>query len=114
MDSLKPTVLGACFGACLLKSRRHHAPTDRTMPKATKPLTNIQCQKAIYNPAGPGNKLADGGGLYLELLSSGSKAWRHKYINPLNGKENRASYGLYPEVSLNDARAKRDATRSLL
>ncbi|MDN8040404.1 Arm DNA-binding domain-containing protein [Burkholderia vietnamiensis] len=50
----------------------------------TKPLTDAKCRNARFDEAG-GNKLFDGGGLYLDLRSSGSKKWRLKYR--FNGKE---------------------------
>ena len=49
-------------------------------------------------------KLADGHGLYLEVAPSGGKWWRLKYR--LAGKEKRLSLGVYPAVSLKEARAR--------
>ena len=57
-------------------------------------------------------KLSDGGGLYLLVMPSGGKWWRLKFR--VNGKEKLLSLGVYPEVSLKDARNKRDAARKLL
>ena len=57
-------------------------------------------------------RLADEKGLYLEVNPNGSRYWRHKYR--FNGKEKRMAYGVYPEVSLKEARLKRDDTRKLL
>ena len=54
-------------------------------------------------------KLADGKGLYLLVTSTGSKLWRLKYR--IDGKEKKLALGSYPEVSLKDARARRDAAR---
>ncbi len=54
-------------------------------------------------------KLADGKGLYLLVTSSGSKLWRLKYR--MDGKEKKLALGAYPEVSLKEARARRDAAR---
>jgi Arm DNA-binding domain len=74
------------------------------------PLTDT----AIRN-AKPGEKpvrLFDGGGLYLEVSPTGGKWWRLKYR--FNGKEKRLSLGVYPDVSLKDARDRRDASRKLL
>lgn len=73
-------------------------------------LTNT----AILN-AKPGEKpvrLFDAGGLYLEVAPSGGKWWRFKYR--FAGKEKRLSLGVYPEVSLKEARDKRDEARALL
>src|SRR5690606_34021425 len=54
-------------------------------------------------------KLSDGGGLYLHLAKSGSKLWRMKFR--IAGKEKLLSFGSYPEVSLKEARNKRDRAR---
>ena len=56
-------------------------------------------------------KMADGGGLYLEVDPSGGKYWRFKYRFP---KEKRISLGVYPEVGLADARTERDICRKQL
>jgi type II secretory pathway predicted ATPase ExeA len=79
---------------------------------SSKPLSNIACQSAKHSPEGRGNKLFDGGGLFLELMPSGSKKWRLKFR--FNGKENRMSFGDYPTVSLSDARERREAAKKLL
>ncbi len=57
-------------------------------------------------------KLADGGGLYLEVMSNGSKCWRMKYR--YLGKEKRLAFGVYPVISLADARTARDRAKKLL
>ena len=44
----------------------------------------------------------DGGGLYLELTKAGGRYWRLKYR--IAGKEKRLALGVYPGVSLRDAR----------
>ncbi|WP_429294999.1 tyrosine-type recombinase/integrase [Paraburkholderia sp. CI3] len=69
---------------------------------------------AIRNvkPAGKTQRVWDSGGLYLEVTPGGSKLWRLKYR--FDGKENRLSFGRYPEVGLKDARARRDEARKLL
>ena len=54
-------------------------------------------------------KLADEKGLYLLVTATGSKLWRLKYR--IAGKEKKLALGAYPEVSLKDARAKRDEAR---
>lgn len=57
-------------------------------------------------------KVADGAGLYLYVTSAGGKSWRFKYRHA--GKEKRLTFGLYPEVSLLEARDRRDAARRML
>lgn len=69
---------------------------------------------AIKN-AKPGNKTArlhDSGGLYLEISPAGGKWWRFKYR--YCGKEKRLSLGVYPDVLLAEARARRSSYRALL
>ncbi|WP_337063702.1 tyrosine-type recombinase/integrase [Raoultella ornithinolytica] len=59
-------------------------------------------------------KLADGGGLYLEVTPRGSKYWRMKYRRPNDKKEDRLAFGVWPTVTLSDARAKRDEAKRFL
>ncbi|MDE2442076.1 MAG: integrase arm-type DNA-binding domain-containing protein [Betaproteobacteria bacterium] len=54
-------------------------------------------------------KLADERGLFLLVQPSGGKLWRLKYR--FEGKEKKLSLGRYPDVSLKDARLRRDAAR---
>jgi integrase len=68
-------------------------------------VLEIQAFPAIARPY----KKADGAGLYLEIFPNGSKLWRYKFR--IEGKEKRLALGAWPEVSLADARAKRDAAR---
>lgn len=70
--------------------------------------TGIQNAKLKEKPW----KLPDGKGLYLEIMPNGSKYWRLKYR--YGGKEKRLALGVYPEVTLKDARKARDAARDLL
>lgn len=74
------------------------------------PLSAIAIQKAKISDKTV--RLFDGGGLYLELTPTGGKWWRLKYR--FDGKEKRLSLGVYPEVSLRLARARRDDARKLL
>lgn len=74
------------------------------------PLTNTEIRNA--KPADKARKLFDGGGLYLEVAPSGGKWWRLKYR--YGGKEKRLSLGVYPDISLKDARNRRDEARKLL
>jgi integrase len=58
----------------------------------------------------PGQYL-DGGGLYLRITESKTKNWIFRYV--IDGKERRQGLGSYPDVSLEDARAKAQANRLL-
>lgn len=57
-------------------------------------------------------KKTDERGLYVEVHPSGSKLWRFKYT--FLGKDKRIAFGRYPEVSLAEARQKRDEARQKL
>lgn len=72
-------------------------------------------------------KLRDGGGLYLLIpaakpangapavpAAKASRWWRLDYRRPVTGKRNTLSLGTYPDVSLADARRKREEARKLL
>lgn len=74
------------------------------------PLTDVQIRNA--KPAERPFKLFDGGGLYVEVMPTGSKLWRMKYR--VDGKEKRLSFGAYPSVGLRDARAKREEAKTSL
>ncbi|MES9899213.1 MAG: integrase arm-type DNA-binding domain-containing protein [Sedimenticola sp.] len=74
------------------------------------PLTDTAIRNA--KPAEKAKKMFDGGGLYLEVAPSGGKWWRLKYR--FGGKEKRLSLGVYPDVSLKDARERRGEARKLL
>ncbi len=74
-------------------------------------LTNTQCKNAKYNPNGSGNKLSDGGGLFLHLKEKG-KYWRMNYR--FVDKQKTLYVGVYPEVTLAEAREKRDEAKKLI
>lgn len=73
-------------------------------------LTNADCRNA--KPDDKPYKLSDEKGLFLLIHPNGSKYWRMKYRAA--GKEKLLSIGVYPEVSLAEARDKRDAARKQL
>jgi hypothetical protein len=57
-------------------------------------------------------KLSDGDGLFLLISPNGSKYWRFKYR--FNGKEKLLALGVYDQITLADARARRNKARELL
>jgi hypothetical protein len=77
-------------------------------------LTDTQCRKAVARSAP--YKLSDEKGLYLYVTPTGFKSWRFKYrfADKDKNREKRLIFGPYPEVSLTEARDKRDAARRLL
>jgi integrase len=68
----------------------------------------IRKAKAAEKP----RKLADAGGLYIEIHPNGSKYWRLKYR--FAGKEKRLALGVYPTIGLAAARAFREDAKKLL
>lgn len=74
------------------------------------PLKAVQVKSA--KPKKKQYKLADGEGMYLLVLPAGGKYWRLKYR--YGGKEKVLALGVYPAVSLAEAREKKiDAKRML-
>lgn len=76
----------------------------------TNSLKDALCKAA--KPAEKAYKMFDGGGLHLFVSPTGSKTWRIAYR--MAGKPQTMSVGPYPEVSLADARGKRDALKVTL
>ncbi len=68
----------------------------------------IKSVKATDKP----QKLSDGGGLYLLVQPNGAKYWRLDYR--FAGKRKTLAIGVYPDVSLSDARERREYARKLL
>ena len=73
-------------------------------------LTYNACKNA--KPTDKPRKLSDGGGLYLEVMPNGSKYWRLKYR--VNNKEKRLAIGVFPAISLAEAREERDRAKKYL
>ena len=79
-------------------------------------LTDLACRNATCPGAKARQRLADSGGLYLEVSPKGSKRWFWKYY--FDGKEKRLALGSYSDggstkvlVSLKQARDARDRAR---
>lgn len=73
-------------------------------------LTDTQLRNA--KPQNKDYSVTDGLGLSILITSSGGKWWRFRYRHL--GKPKLMSMGTYPEVSLQQARAKRDEARALV
>jgi integrase len=75
------------------------------MPLSSLAVQNAKPRESLY-------LLTDGNGLHLLVKPNGSKLWRLRYR--FGGKQNMLSLGSFPEISLADAREKRDDARKLL
>jgi integrase len=73
-------------------------------------LTATECKNA--KPKDKPYKLADGGGMFLLVQPNGARYWRLKYRYA--NKEKLLALGVFPEVSLSEARQKRDTARKVL
>lgn len=73
-------------------------------------LTDMEIRNA--KPRERPYKKGDTGGLFLLVQPSGGKLWRLKYR--VDGREKKLGLGTYPEVSLTDARRRRDEARALI
>jgi len=80
------------------------------MPKRIAPLTDTKVR--TVKPTEKSQKLFDGGGFFLLVTPSGGKLWNFKYR--FDGKEKKVALGAYPDLSLAEARRKRDCARNLL
>lgn len=74
------------------------------------PLTDVRIRQA--KPQEKPYRLADGGGLFLEVRPNGSKFWRYAYR--IAGKPNLYAIGRYPEDTLQAARAEHARARALV
>ena len=63
--------------------------------------------KALKPINGRRLEVADEHGLYIEVLSTGSKVWRYRYL--LHGRREKVTVGPYPKVGLAEARKRRFA-----
>ena len=79
------------------------------MPKRIVPLSDVQVGNA--KPKDKDYKLSDGGGLYLLVTTTGGKLWRFDYR--IDEKRKTLTFKTYPEISLSDARKRREGARTL-
>jgi integrase len=80
------------------------------MPKTVKPLTALQVERSKANSKP--QALFDGGGLFIIVTPKKGKWWRFKYT--YNGKSKMISLGVYPDISLEEARERRHKARNML
>jgi len=74
-------------------------------------LTDLACKHAKLKDS-KAIKLFDAGSLYLHVMPNGSKYWRYEYR--FNGKRKLLAIGIYPKVSIGEARKRRDEAKELL
>ena len=75
------------------------------MPLNNTQILNLKPKEKPY-------KVSDFDGLYVTVTPTGSKLWHMKYR--IDGREKRLSFGIYPAVTLAQARSFRDDARALL
>jgi len=80
------------------------------MPKRIAPLSEIRVRTA--KPKDKEYKIFDGGGLFVMITPSGGKLWHFKYR--FDKKEKKLTFGPYPEISLFEARQRRDEAKNQL
>ena len=69
---------------------------------------------AQVRDAKPGDKLADGGGLRLDVDRNGNRNWIFRYKSPSSGKERYQGLGSAADVTLTKARSAAQASRDLI
>lgn len=75
-------------------------------------LSDIKCKNASPDPTKRITTLSDGYGLFLEIHPNKSKYWRFKYR--YNNKQKSLALGVYPEISLAEARENREKAKKLI
>ena len=84
----------------------------KNLKPGLKPLGNHQDGKTTHQQTDKPYRVSDEKGLYIEVYPNGSKYWRLKYRT--HGKEKRLAIGVYPDVTLAQARESRDIARRQL
>ncbi|HDR1003539.1 tyrosine-type recombinase/integrase [Pasteurella multocida] len=82
------------------------------MARTTKQLNNTAVEKAKAKDKP--YTLTDGNGLFLLIMPSGSKTWQFNYYRPITKKRAKFSLGAYPNLTIAQARAKREEYKALL
>jgi diguanylate cyclase (GGDEF)-like protein/PAS domain S-box-containing protein len=80
------------------------------VPRIALSLTDSRIRQT--QPSSKTIKLSDGGGMYLLVRPDGSRYWRLDYR--FGGKRKTLALGVYPQVSLDEARKRRHAAKALL
>ncbi|QHB31970.1 DUF4102 domain-containing protein [Yersinia canariae] len=77
---------------------------------AKAPLTDLKVRSSTAQDKA--YKLTDGAGLYLLVQPNGARYWRMNYR--FGGRQGTLAFGVYPDVSLSEARKRRDAAKTLI
>ena len=80
------------------------------MPKVVKPLTDKEIKAS--KPKEKEYKLSDGQSLYLVVKTNGTKFFRYDFT--FEKKRKSMSFGIYPDISLAEARSLKDKAKELL
>jgi hypothetical protein len=84
--------------------------SESLVKRDTNMLKDVAVRKA--KPSSRPKKLFDGGGLHVLIQPTGSKLWRLAYR--FAGKQKTLALGVYPLVSLEEARTRREEAKKLL
>jgi integrase len=101
---LSVVIRAICWYLCWYLARTNKVDTNNM------PLTDAAVRGARAGPKP--RKISDGGGLFLLIQPGGGKLWRLAYR--FDGKQRTQALGVYPEVSLGQARSGRDQAKKLL
>ncbi len=82
------------------------------MARKVHPLVDTEIKKA--KPTDKPYTITDGQGLFLIVSPTGSKSWRFNYYRPISKKRAKIALGMYPEITLSDARTLRNEYKRLL
>jgi integrase len=83
----------------------------------TNPLTNTEVKQAkpkLEDGKLKAKKLSDGDGLQLKIAVNSTKSWILNFKCPYTKKMTSMSFGLYPAISLSEARKQRQSAKELL
>ena len=83
-----------------------------TYPKGDTPMKLTDTKIRNLKPKERQYKVSDGKNLFLVITPNGAKYWRYKYI--FNGKEKSLAIGVYPNITLSQARERRNEAKQQL
>jgi hypothetical protein len=114
----QPASLKEVWDAALAQPLAYASPPQR-LPPVRPPMHQNSRVKILTNGASSdceprryARKIFDGRGLYMLVMPNGSRYWRYNYR--FKGKLNTVALGIYPDVSLDKARARHQVARALL